>query len=121
MKAWVSAIFLVSIAWLGAAEPRRPNVLVILADDLGYSDLGAYGGEIPTPNLDSLAAGGVRFAEKIIGTNVAGVVSFVSWPQLSNASDRGAVPVSRLLLLSPLLSSGASVVLFLLMLLSVQR
>lgn len=40
-----------------------PNVLVILADDLGFSDLGAYGGEIPTPNLDRIAAEGVRFSQ----------------------------------------------------------
>jgi arylsulfatase len=46
-----------------AAEPPRPNVLVILADDLGFSDLGAYGGEIETPNLDRLAAGGLRFTQ----------------------------------------------------------
>lgn len=46
---------------------KRPNVLLILADDLGYSDLGAYGGEIPTPNLDRLAAQGVRF-ERIYNT-----------------------------------------------------
>lgn len=38
----------------------RPNVVVIMADDLGYSDLGCYGGEIRTPHLDRLAAGGVR-------------------------------------------------------------
>ncbi|NIK61996.1 arylsulfatase [Kribbella shirazensis] len=38
----------------------RPNVLIILVDDMGYSDIGCYGGEIGTPNLDSLAAGGVR-------------------------------------------------------------
>ncbi len=44
-----------------AAE--RPNILLILADDLGYSDLGCYGGEIATPNLDRLAAGGVRFKQ----------------------------------------------------------
>ncbi|MFM2131817.1 MAG: arylsulfatase [Opitutia bacterium] len=44
-----------------AAEPVRPNVLLILADDLGYSDLGCYGGEIPTPNLDRIAARGARF------------------------------------------------------------
>ncbi len=41
----------------------RPNVLVILADDLGYSDLGCYGGEIPTPNIDSLAQNGLRFTQ----------------------------------------------------------
>jgi len=45
----------------GAAE--RPNILVILADDLGYSDIGCFGGEIRTPNLDALAAGGLRFTQ----------------------------------------------------------
>lgn len=44
-----------------AAPAARPNVLIILADDLGYSDLGCYGGEIPTPNLDRLARAGARF------------------------------------------------------------
>jgi arylsulfatase len=39
---------------------NRPNVVLVLADDLGYSDLGCYGGEIATPNLDALAHGGVR-------------------------------------------------------------
>ena len=46
-----------------AAEPKRPNVLVILADDLGFSDLGCYGGEIHTPNLDALATEGLRFTQ----------------------------------------------------------
>jgi arylsulfatase A-like enzyme len=41
----------------------KPNVIFILADDLGYSDLGCYGGEIQTPNLDSLAANGLRFTQ----------------------------------------------------------
>lgn len=41
----------------------RPNILLIIADDLGYADLGAYGGDIETPNIDSLAAGGIRFSQ----------------------------------------------------------
>ncbi len=45
------------------AEPTRPNVLIFLADDLGFSDLGCYGGEIATPNLDRLAANGLRFTQ----------------------------------------------------------
>ncbi len=42
---------------------KRPNIIVIVADDLGYSDLGCYGSEIETPNLDRLAAGGLRFTQ----------------------------------------------------------
>lgn len=40
---------------------KRPNFLIILADDLGFSDVGCYGGEIKTPNIDKLAQNGVRF------------------------------------------------------------
>jgi arylsulfatase A-like enzyme len=46
-----------------AADNSRPNIIVILADDLGFSDLGCYGSEIPTPNLGKLAAGGLRFTQ----------------------------------------------------------
>ncbi|HLP37623.1 arylsulfatase [Lacibacter sp.] len=42
---------------------KQPNIIVILADDMGYSDIGCYGGEINTPNLDLLAKEGVRFTE----------------------------------------------------------
>jgi arylsulfatase len=45
------------------SAPVRPNVLVILADDLGYADLGCYGGEIATPQLDALAAEGLRYTQ----------------------------------------------------------
>lgn len=48
---------------LNAAPARRPNIILLLADDLGYSDPGCYGGEIETPNLDRLAQGGVRFTQ----------------------------------------------------------
>ena len=43
--------------------PQRPNFLVILADDLGFSDIGAFGGEIATPNLDALASNGLRLTD----------------------------------------------------------
>ena len=41
----------------------KPNVVIILSDDMGYSDVGCYGGEIRTPNLDSLAENGLRFSQ----------------------------------------------------------
>ncbi len=44
-------------------EEKPPNILVIMADDLGFSDLGCYGGEIKTPNLDKLASVGLRFTQ----------------------------------------------------------
>jgi len=45
------------------AQARKPNVLIILADDMGFSDAGCYGGEIATPNIDALAANGLRFTQ----------------------------------------------------------
>ena len=55
-------VFPVVAEELGVKE-HRPNIVVILADDLGYSDLGCYGGEIETPNLDALAENGLRFTQ----------------------------------------------------------
>jgi arylsulfatase len=46
-----------------AHAAEKPNIVFILADDMGYSDLGCYGGEIATPNLDKLAGGGLRFTQ----------------------------------------------------------
>jgi len=46
-----------------AAQAEKPNILLIIADDMGFSDLGCYGGEIKTPNLDRLAADGLRFTQ----------------------------------------------------------
>ena len=46
-----------------AARARKPNLLVILADDMGFSDARCYGGDVDTPNLDRLAAGGLRFTQ----------------------------------------------------------
>ena len=48
---------------LRAEKHRRPNIVLMMADDMGYSDIGCYGGEIRTPNLDGLADGGLRFTQ----------------------------------------------------------
>jgi arylsulfatase len=46
-----------------SAAPAKPNIIYILSDDMGFSDIGCYGSEIATPNLDALAAGGLRFTQ----------------------------------------------------------
>src|SRR6185436_13281325 len=57
------AILIGERARAGAPSQPRPNILIILADDLGYSDIGCYGSEIHTPNLDRLAQNGLRFTQ----------------------------------------------------------
>ncbi|MDD7983562.1 arylsulfatase [Lentisphaera marina] len=54
-------ILLLSLTNLNAKEDEKPNIVIILLDDMGYSDIGCFGGEIETPNIDQLAATGVRF------------------------------------------------------------
>jgi arylsulfatase A-like enzyme len=60
-RSLIAAVALV-VGVLNAAD-SRPNIIVILSDDIGYSDLGCFGGEIATPTLDSLASGGLRFTQ----------------------------------------------------------
>jgi arylsulfatase A-like enzyme len=61
----IRSLLFVLIFFTGAAhgQDRRPNILLIVADDMGFSDAGCYGGEINTPNLERLAAGGLRFTQ----------------------------------------------------------
>ena len=54
---------LVLLFILNSNAQERPNVILIMADDMGYSDIGCYGGEIKTPNLDRLASKGMRFTQ----------------------------------------------------------
>ena len=66
---WFLALIIIVLGSLAPAAPTpgtsgsRPNVILILADDMGFSDLGCYGGEIHTPNIDHLASEGVRFTK----------------------------------------------------------
>ncbi|MCE2806766.1 MAG: sulfatase-like hydrolase/transferase, partial [Gemmataceae bacterium] len=57
------ALVMMLVGWGGAGAAEQPNLLVILADDLGWSDIGCHGGEIPTPHIDRLAKNGVRVAK----------------------------------------------------------
>ncbi|MFV0266783.1 MAG: sulfatase-like hydrolase/transferase [Draconibacterium sp.] len=68
-KHWLTALLLGTI-FLGTtsctqkeAPTQKPNVIVILTDDMGYSDIGCFGSEINTPNIDHLAAAGLRFTQ----------------------------------------------------------
>ena len=65
LRASWSALFGAVLVLLGTgpvtAQETRPNFLLVMADDMGWTDIGSFGGEIDTPNLDALAAEGVKF------------------------------------------------------------
>jgi arylsulfatase len=65
MKRLALIVFLIAVppVLAGAAVVRQPNIVLIMADDMGYSDVGCYGGEINTPHIDRLAANGLRFTQ----------------------------------------------------------
>lgn len=67
----IRALLLVSLLIpFTSPAAQRPNVVMLLADDLGYKDIGCYGGPVKTPNLDRLAAGGTRFSDFYSGCAV---------------------------------------------------
>ncbi|MEM6779527.1 MAG: sulfatase-like hydrolase/transferase [Planctomycetota bacterium] len=68
---WLTSLGLfVSLAFTVTAAPRRPNIVMLLSDDLGYGDLGCYGGPVRTPVLDRLADRGMRFDQFYSGCAV---------------------------------------------------
>ncbi|RZK81037.1 MAG: arylsulfatase [Pedobacter sp.] len=59
----VSSFKPISYQSINTPPQKKPNIIVIMADDMGYTDIGSYGSEIATPNLDRLASGGIRFRQ----------------------------------------------------------
>ena len=70
-----------------SVSAARPNVLIIVTDDLGYSDIGSYGGEIRTPNLDRLAKTGVPESTTVGGMSVARIEGASLMPWLRSGKD----------------------------------
>ena len=63
MRNWIK-VFVFTLACFSSVDAtKRPNIVLIMADDLGFADLGCYGSEIQTPNLDTLAGEGLRFSQ----------------------------------------------------------
>ncbi|GEM_PF-403595 len=84
-----------------AEAAERPNILLIMADDLGYSDLGGYGGEIETPHLDRLATEGLRFSQfratPMCSTTRVALMAGMSYPAADNGRYDRALPLPTLL------------------------
>ena len=67
MRSWIRFVLIVlamGIGFIGnTLDAARPNIVLVMADDMGYTDIGCYGSEIDTPELDKLASNGVRFTQ----------------------------------------------------------
>lgn len=85
----------------GASSSPRPNIILIMADDLGFSDLGCYGGEIRTPNLDRLARNGLRFSQfynnAICPASRASLLSGLYSQQVGGSRFQGCVTLAEAL------------------------
>lgn len=81
--AWLTALVLMFLfAWrISAAEPQPPNVVFIIADDLGWADVGFHGGKAPTPHLDRLAKEGVELTQHYVAPVCSPTrAGFPHWP-----------------------------------------
>jgi arylsulfatase len=80
----------------GQALDDRPNIILVMADDLGWSDIGCYGGEIETPHIDSLARDGLRFTQfynnAICGPTRASLLTGLYCQQVGHRGDRWNEP-----------------------------
>ncbi len=92
----VTVVLLPPSAVLGNAIAKRPNIILVMADDLGWSDIGCYGGEIDTPHIDSLARDGLRFTQfynnAICGPTRASLLTGLYCQQVGHRGDRWNEP-----------------------------
>ncbi len=100
------------LATPAAFAAERPNIVLVMADDMGWSDLGCYGSEIPTPHVDRLAAGGLRFTQfynnAICGPTRASLLTGLYCQQVGHRGDRWNEPkdFNRCVLVAELLQAG---------------
>ena len=92
----LSCLFSLSLVCASAHAAERPNIVLIMADDMGWSDAGCYGGEIRTPNIDSLAQQGLRFSQfynnAICGPTRASLLTGLYCQQVGHPGDRWNEP-----------------------------
>ena len=104
--------FCISACALAAEQPDRPDIVLVMADDLGWSDMGCYGGEIRTPHIDSLARDGLRFTQfynnAICGPTRASLLTGLYCQQLGHRGDRWNEPkdFSKCVTISELLQAA---------------
>ena len=94
--AMATSVAFVAGAFAATRVPDRPNIVLVMADDLGWSDIGCYGGEIDTPHIDSLAAEGLRFTQfynnAICGPTRASLLTGLYCQQVGHRGDRWNEP-----------------------------
>ena len=87
-----ATICLPQAAFAQRSTARQPNIVILLADDIGFSDLGAYGGEIATPHLDQLARKGVRFSNFHVAGSCSPTRAMLQTGVISHRAGLGNMP-----------------------------
>ncbi len=110
----LSLLFFVPVSLIASdgEGTKRPNIILVMADDLGWSDIGCYGGELKTPHIDSLARDGLRFAQfynnAICGPTRASLLTGLYCQQVGHRGDRWNEPkdFNKCVLISELLQQA---------------
>ena len=79
-------LILFTLNLYSANENNPPNILIIIADDMGFTDIGTFGSEIETPNIDALAKEGVKFTQYYVSVSCSPTRSSDTAPGLSSTS-----------------------------------